>query len=252
MNIVYDNLSEKYDTVRIPHHDIQDILGEYICFNDNNKHTHIDLGCGTCKETFVLRDKVRNFIGVDLSLGMLETARKKIQDGIFIQADLQKNIPLLHDTADSVTIISFYHHIINKEAFFSEINRIMNKNSTLIIVTNTIEQLEKRGYYDFFETALSINKNRFLDKDNLESILKENNFSMIKSMSISRPVSFWGEELLHRIQSLAFDSTFGLIDKTDFNEGLKKLEVYIKESKQKIACCRDKYLIVCKKGGQYE
>lgn len=251
MNIDYNNLSKKYDSVRIMHSYIQDILNEYICFKPH-KHTHIDLGCGTCKETFMLKDKVKNFVGIDLSFEMLNIARKKIQKGVFIQSDLQANIPLLHNIADSVTIISFYHHIINKEIFFSEVNRIMNTNGILIIITNTIEQLEKRGYYGFFKKSLSINKSRFLDKDNLESILKKKNFSIIKSTQISRPISFWGEELLPRIQSLAFDSIFNLIDKTDFNEGLEKIKVHIKKSKQKIVCCRDKYLVVCKKGEQYE
>jgi predicted TPR repeat methyltransferase len=249
MNVNYDNLSKKYDSVRITHRYIQDILNEYIC-SKSNKHTHVDLGCGTCKETFMLKDRVKNFIGIDLSPEMLEIAREKIQRGVFMQADLQTNIPLSHNTADSVTIISFYHHIVNKSAFFSEVNRIMDKSGILIIITNTIEQLEKRGYYDFFKTALSINKRRFLDKDNLESILRKNNFSIIESTQISRPVSFWGEELLPKIQSLAFDSVFNLIDKTNFNKGLKKIKIHMKESK--IACCRDRYLIVCEKGEQYE
>jgi ubiquinone/menaquinone biosynthesis C-methylase UbiE len=59
MNIDYNNLSKKYDSVRKTHHYIQDILNEYIRFIPN-KHTHVDLGCGTCKETFILRDKVKN------------------------------------------------------------------------------------------------------------------------------------------------------------------------------------------------
>jgi len=155
MSIDYNNLSDKYDYVRITHSYIQDILNEYICFTPNG-HVHVDLGCGTCKETFVLRDKVKKFIGIDLSSNMIELAKEKMQSGVFIQADLQVNIPLLHNIADSVTIISFYHHIINKEVFFAEVNRIMNKDGILILVTNTIEQLEKRGYYAFFKTALSI------------------------------------------------------------------------------------------------
>jgi len=75
----------------------------------------------------------------------------------------------------------------------------------------------------------------------------ENNFSIIKSTQISRPISSWGEELLPKIQSFAFDSVFNLVDKTDFKAGLKKMDTYIKESKQRIISCRDKYLIVCKK-----
>jgi len=150
MNINYDNsLSDKYDIVRERHVDIQNILNEYIHLRKNN-HIHVDLGCGTCKETYVLKDNIWSFIGIDLSEKMLSIARTKINTGLFIRADLQYKIPLLNESVDSISIISFYHHIVDKEKFFSEVSRVLKKNGILIIITNTIEQLERREYYSFF------------------------------------------------------------------------------------------------------
>jgi ubiquinone/menaquinone biosynthesis C-methylase UbiE len=247
LNINYNNLSGEYDKVRDEDSYIQDILLKYIPFN-LNAHTHIDLGCGTCKETFILKDKFKNFIGIDFSKNMLEIASKRIQDGIFIPSDLQKDIPLLDNMADSISIIYFLHHITNKKHFLSEVNRIMKKDGILIVITNTIEQLEQREHYKYFKDALLINKSRFLKKDQLEAILNENNFIIKESKQINFPITFWGEELLPIIQSLAFDSVFSLIDKDDFAKGLEEIKVCITELKQKIACFRDRYLIVCKKG----
>jgi len=98
----------------------------------------------------------------------------------------------------------------------------------------------------FFKNALYVNKIRFLKKEMLIKMLKKNNLFVNKNTTIVRPMSYMGKELLYKIQSLAFDSVFNLIDKLDFEIGLKRLERFF-NSGQKVICCRDRYLTICRK-----
>lgn len=244
MNISYSKLSNDYEKVRLSHNYIVEILNSDLPLRQED--VHVDLGCGTCKETNEISLKIKSFIGVDLSNEMLSIAKGKIKNGLFIQHDLQNNIPLNDNSANSVSIISFYHHIKNKKKFFSELLRIVKTSGSVVIITNSIQQLEMRGYYKYFPHAIDINKKRFLEINQLEKLLNDIGFTIIKSNPILRPYNYFGSELLQRINSPAFDSVFNLISKKDFENGLKQIQTFF-DSGEKLKSCRDRYLIVCKK-----
>lgn len=241
MKVSYSHISEKYDLARVSHNYIIDILNSYVLSNENS--IHVDLGCGTCKETYTLAQRVGKFIGVDVSEEMQLVAKQRIPNGEFIKHDLQFKIPLANNFANSISCISFYHHLTNKNYFFEESYRILASNGIFILISNSIEQLERRKYYDFFPTALEINRQRFMDITVLEKLLCEIGFNITISSPIIRPPSLYGMELLSKVETPAYDSIFGLISEDELSNGLAAMKRYF-ESGKKLECSRDRYFLV--------
>jgi len=103
--------------------------------NLKNNPTIVDLGTGTGKlmiEIGKLNPKCE-FIGVDISAGMLKRAKRNTK-GLNVQ--LLENhltkIDVEDETADYAISNASLHHVKNKEKLFSEVYRILKKKGKLV------------------------------------------------------------------------------------------------------------------------
>ena len=69
MSINYNQLASQYDHARVSHDYLIELYDSVIDIKEG--HAHVDLGCGTCKDTYVLGKKVEAFLGIDTSKEML-------------------------------------------------------------------------------------------------------------------------------------------------------------------------------------
>ena len=97
----------------------------------------IDIGCGP---GLVLNELCKIFdqcIGVDISCGMLDCAKKGLSDKYNMKVDLLcvdiDHMPFRTGLFDIVAMYSVLHHLPNLNQSLKEINRIMNSNSRFIL-----------------------------------------------------------------------------------------------------------------------
>lgn len=114
------------------------VASEFKKYKDLLSGKGIDLGCGTGFLSKVLNDK--DLVGVDISKNMAMQYTKNTKKPSIV-ADIQK-LPLKNDSFD-FAISSFALHWTNINESFSEINRILKKDSLFIFSIPVEPSLEE-------------------------------------------------------------------------------------------------------------
>lgn len=85
-----------------------------------------EICCGRAEAFRLLGDRVRHGIGIDVSLSMLEAARRDLPAGrfVFAQGDATM-LPLATDSLDTVVMFGGIHHVNNRHRLFSEVRRVL-------------------------------------------------------------------------------------------------------------------------------
>lgn len=85
-----------------------------------------EICCGRGEAFHLLGGRVKSGIGVDITVSMLESARRELpgENLIFIQGDATM-LPLKNDKFDSIFMLGGVHHVNDRAKLFSEIFRIL-------------------------------------------------------------------------------------------------------------------------------
>ena len=126
----YDNIAKNYiENQGYPH---TRIYNEYlnralIKTAGNAVFDHVaELCCGRGEAFFLFGEKIRRGVGVDISLNMLESARRELNNDQFllVQGDAVHS-PLADRRFDSVFMLGGIHHVNDRLALFKEVNRVL-------------------------------------------------------------------------------------------------------------------------------
>lgn len=133
----YDRIAETYLTnLSYPHtieymkyldRELLDVLG------DGALGTMAEICCGHGESFKLIGSKVDRGIGVDISLGMLRKARAEHArpNLLFVQGDATR-LPLASEAFDQVFMLGGIHHVNDRVALFSEVNRILKPGGSFI------------------------------------------------------------------------------------------------------------------------
>ncbi len=228
MKIDYNDISKTYDDHRSYEH--SEIL-QLIKFGEIETRMKIlDLGCGTGNLSAQLLKCIPvDSIGFDKSLQMLKKASKKSLQVLCGDAD-HSILPFKDYSFDLVIGAFIIHHIKNRMALIRECYRILN-NGAFVLITCSHDQIENLhpAIKDFFPSLIAIDKKRFPDLTELVDSFKSAGFKRIKhdELIISRiPVDM---NYLEKVKN-KFVSTFHLLPDDEFNAGVEKLEVFIRNN----------------------
>jgi SAM-dependent methyltransferase len=126
----YDGMVAKYvENLGYPH------TQEYMAYLDRqlmdvlppgSLGTVAELCCGRGEAARLLDERVFRCVGVDVSAGMLEIARKDLPDErfFFLQGDATM-LPLTDRSVDNVVILGGIHHVPDRIKLFAEVRRIL-------------------------------------------------------------------------------------------------------------------------------
>ena len=92
----------------------------------------LDLGVGDGRISCEIAGRSDRFIGLDVSLGMLEQAVRRIPKAELVLADLSKAIPIQSESVDMVTGAFFFVHIKNADPVISEVQRVLKSGGAFI------------------------------------------------------------------------------------------------------------------------
>jgi ubiquinone/menaquinone biosynthesis C-methylase UbiE len=105
---------------------------------------YLDLGCGTGNYTSALADKGVKFIGVDPSEKMLNVAKARNQNVIWLTGTAEQ-IPADDKAFGGIIATLTIHHWSDLKKAFIEISRVLADDGRFVLFTATPEQME--GYW---------------------------------------------------------------------------------------------------------
>lgn len=114
----------------------------------------LDVGCGTGQfAARVISELPETQVwGLDLSEGMLEKARERLQaagDRVqLVQAD-SENLPFPDDLFDAVTCSHSFHHYPKQRKVVAEMHRVLRPGGQLMIIDGDRDRLWGRFIFDF-------------------------------------------------------------------------------------------------------
>ncbi|WP_323592671.1 bifunctional demethylmenaquinone methyltransferase/2-methoxy-6-polyprenyl-1,4-benzoquinol methylase UbiE [Aliarcobacter butzleri] len=121
----------------------------------------VDVACGTgdmilfwqqvAKENGI---NLKNIIGVDPSVGMMEVGKKKLPDVEFIEA-YATQIPLIDKSADIISISYGIRNVVQRQEAFDEFARVLKKDG--LVVINEFTKNKKENLLDHL-TDFYLNK----------------------------------------------------------------------------------------------
>lgn len=124
-----------HDLYSVPAHDFSQWVLERIAWRGTEMV--LDLGSGPGNYIEALKQYIpeSQYIGVDLSLGMLKACQRRYEVGLSLAN--AENLPFPDHVFDVVLANHMLHHIPNLDQALSEIWRILRPNGLLIAATNS-------------------------------------------------------------------------------------------------------------------
>lgn len=136
MNVgaAYNIWSDQYDTNENKTRDLEAISLRKILAGNQFKHC-LEVGCGTGKNTEWLINICTQITAIDLSEGMLEKAKEKIQSDkvAFHIVDILKDWTFSESKYDLVTFSLMLEHIENLESIFQKLAGVTDKGAKVYI-----------------------------------------------------------------------------------------------------------------------
>ncbi len=162
----------------------QQIIGEFDLNRAILKHVDkcnlaVDMGCGTGKLLYHLKEFASVTVGVDSSPVMLEQARKLFKDenrNVKLRLGELEHLPIGDNEADFTLISMALHHLSEPEKAIAEAARILNKKGKFVIA-----DFEKHKNENMREKY----GDRWLgfSKEEIELFLSGNGFSIVSMES---------------------------------------------------------------------
>ena len=130
----YNSWSAQYDTNDNKTRDLEALSLQKILQGKSFKHC-LEIGCGTGKNTAWLLTICDQITAIDLSNGMLDIAKNKIQsDKVnFIEGDTTKDWTFTKDTYDLITFSLMLEHIEDLDAVFQKLAMVSDTGTRVYI-----------------------------------------------------------------------------------------------------------------------
>jgi ubiquinone/menaquinone biosynthesis C-methylase UbiE len=130
----YNSWSSQYDTNENKTRDLEALALKKILQGKSFKHC-LEIGCGTGKNTSWLLSICDQITAIDLSKGMLDIAKNKIQsDKVnFIEVDIKNDWTFAKHTYDLVTFSLMLEHIEDLDAVFQKVSKVTAVGSLVYI-----------------------------------------------------------------------------------------------------------------------
>ena len=149
--------------------------------SDKNPKTVLDIATGTGDLAILMTEtSAERIIGLDISAGMLDVGRKKIEaqklsDKIdMILAD-SENMPFENDTFDAITVAFGVRNFETLEKGLAEILRVLKPNGIFVILETSVPEKTpyKQGYTFYSKNILPLIGKLFSKDDSAYQYLSE-------------------------------------------------------------------------------
>ena len=165
----------------------------------------LDAGCGFGRDTNLLAKKGLDIVGLDLSPGLIQVAKKKFPQLKFIEGDFLK-LPFKNEYFDGIWAHASLVHLESVEDVkkaLKEFNRVLKSKGVIHILVRA--NISNKKFET--ETDKKTNSKKFFQyffKDEIETLIKDAGFSTVKLYQFKDPNSAkkYNERLVEWIRFL--------------------------------------------------
>ncbi len=201
---MFDNISGNYDDLnRVISFGIDIKWRKKVLklVSDKNPQNILDIATGTGDLAILMtKTTATKIIGLDISAGMLDVGRQKIQKKNLsnkiemILAD-SENMPFENDTFDAITVAFGVRNFENLEKGLAEILRVLKPNGIFVILETSVpEKFPFKQGYQFYSRNILPLIGKLFSKDN----------SAYQYLSDSASVFPFGEALNNILRKIGF------------------------------------------------
>lgn len=216
-NSYYNRVSEIFNEIRLDKDKeilkTTSIIKNYI----SDKSKVLDVGCGTGRYAYALKNQGYDVIGIDKSESQVMQAKKMIN----VIRGNAIDLPFEDDSFELCILIMVIQQLSEEELVLAldEVKRILKKNGFLIIKTCSHEDLKKRNSNKYFPSAMKLNMNRYPPIHILEKKLLNLDYSIVRKVKteVIEPIN--SDEWIFSIEK-KHNSTLALLSEEEFQRGL--------------------------------
>ena len=221
-SIDYDKVSKIYDNVRVGDPEMVHQILQGV--NLDRDSLVLDVGCGTGNNTLLFAETTHAQVtGLDISYGMLEKAREKSKQVPLVQAPAD-NLSFTNETFQFVFMTEVIHHLPNPQSSINDIHRVLKKEGSLCIVTQSHNQIDGRMTSRFFPASARVDKERYPDTDVIEELMLNSGFNRVSLNEYQFRPTQLGEEYLNTARNRGY-SMLHKISQEEYERGLQALEI---------------------------
>jgi ubiquinone/menaquinone biosynthesis C-methylase UbiE len=176
--IRYDSIGKDYNNTRSADPFITEAL--YSMLSPISGGLYLDIGCGTGNYLTAFSKKGVQFIGVDPSEVMLQQAKSKNDNTVFIQAQ-SESIPLPDAYFDGAIAILTMHHWDDIGKGLKEIKRVLKPGAHLACFSFTPQQVMGYWLHYYFPKMIERSSQTIPEWNEMEQLILNAGFSHIKT-----------------------------------------------------------------------
>lgn len=222
-SVDYDKVSRIYDTSRGANAETIQKLTELLRIGGDS--LILDMGCGTGNYASALRHVAKCVAGIDISTGMLKSARAKHSSLRLVSGDVTR-LPFGSQVFDGAFAVQVLHHIRDRGRFLREAHRVLKRGAYLAIDNCSHRQMRTFWLYHYFPKGLELDLARIPDSAEIALLLESVGFS-----DVGIEISYQDIALEHDKPERYLDkdyrdgqSTFCLLAEADIERGCRKLQ----------------------------
>lgn len=219
----YNKISKVYDDVRKAEFEVVKSIIEKAQIHEGS--SVLEIGCGTANYLNLINQLTQAEVwGVDRSQGMLNKAKKKCPNAIFVEDDAVELSKIPDGTFNLVYMVDVIHHIKNIHTMFQNIKRVLKEGGLLMIFSDSHDHIRNRLTTKYFPETLDPELERYQDTPELIRSLSEVGYKQIDSgiLEIEDDDSY-GPKLIEIASKKGF-SMFGMISDKAITEGIEKIK----------------------------
>ena len=223
----YDEIARRYDEPSRDH----DVDANLIAFvNEPPSITAsdlriLDVGCGTGKQLLANRVAIpeATVVGADLSIGMLQIARKRCPEAAWVQGDGTR-LPFRSDAFHYVSNQFSYPHMQHKERLVSEVLRVLRPGGRFVVTNIDPWAMDGWVLYRFFPAARVLDRRDFMTADEFTGVMHGAGFVNIELDREHRSTRESLGEYLAFASERHRTSHFMAMSDEDYRAGVRRLE----------------------------
>jgi ubiquinone/menaquinone biosynthesis C-methylase UbiE len=172
LRVDYDAIAGVYDR-RYQFSDFPGVESAVISFAGTSSGARVvEVGCGTGRWLRLLRGSGIRVLGMDVSFGMLSHAQPPL-----VQAEA-KHLPWTSSSIDRLFCVNAFQHFSDKIAFLGEARRVLRPGGRLMTISMDPHTGLDRWYiYEYFDSALEIDRNRYAATDQIRDWMRAARFT---------------------------------------------------------------------------
>ena len=186
MRLNYDDLAEQYSQNRRIHPGVLQNLLETSHLTE--RQSVLEVGCGTGNYILAIQAAAGCIsYGIDPSVKMLKVAHQHGGQVHFRQACAEK-LPFPDDSFDLLFTVDVIHHVVDRDAFFDEAERVLKPSGLLCTVTDDEKLIRTRvPLTSYFPETVEVELARYPRSDQLRAEMQKAGLAVRENVITRRP-----------------------------------------------------------------